>query len=137
MIPLWLLMSLGAIFCWSVWALLLKMAVEKAPYLNVTMLSIMVEAMLIFLLWANNRHSNEPHQEGWILPAAMSGIFGISGLMFFNRALKDGPLSVVNAITSVYPILTCLLSWVLLSESMTVRQVIAVVFAIVAVLLSA
>ncbi len=137
MIPSWFLMTLGAIFCWSVWALLLKLAVERAPWINVTVLSIMVEAAMIAVLWANSPAPDEPNQKGWFLPAFVSGLCGISGLMFFNRALKSGPLMMVNAITAVYPVLTCLLSWALLSETMTVRQGVAVVFALVAVLLSA
>lgn len=63
-----------------------------------------------------------------------SAIFLCAGTLGISFALQAGePVGKVAALTSLYPALTLMLSCIFLGESITIRKVIGVVLAIVAV----
>lgn len=78
----------------------------------------------------------EVHPKG-ILYAALTGFAGVVGVLFYMRAVTMKNVSVVAPLTAVYPLVTILLAWVLLHESLTWRQVIGMALAAVAVWLIA
>jgi transporter family protein len=72
------------------------------------------------------------HPWGWAaaLAAGMSTAFA---LFFFFRALHHGAASVIVPLTSLYPVVTVLLSWLFLKESLSPRQLLGLVLAMTAV----
>jgi len=66
------------------------------------------------------------------LYAVLTGIFGTVGLYFFFSAVKTGPISVISALTALYPVVTVVLAVVVLHERLAVRQVLGVLLALVA-----
>ena len=60
-----------------------------------------------------------------ILFFGLSGICGgVAGLWTYYHALRLGGASLVVPITATYPLITVLLSWLVLQESLTVSRVI-------------
>ncbi len=64
-----------------------------------------------------------------VLFFGLSGICGgIAGLWTYYHALRLGGASLVVPITATYPLITALLSWAILQESLTVPRVIGTAF---------
>ncbi len=72
------------------------------------------------------------HPWGWAAAVAAGMSTGF-GLFFFFRALHQGAASVVVPLTSLYPVVTVVLSWLFLRESLSPRQLTGLVLAIAAV----
>jgi transporter family protein len=72
------------------------------------------------------------HPGGWAaaIAAGMSTGFG---LFFFFRALNYGAASVIVPLTSLYPVVTVVLSWLFLKEGLSPRQLLGLVLAMAAV----
>ena len=74
------------------------------------------------------------HSKGVIF-AILSGLVGTLGTIPFLYALSKGRASVVVPMTSLYPLVTIILSLLILREPMTLKQGFGIFFALVALLL--
>lgn len=72
-----------------------------------------------------------------ILFAVLVGICGTVASLVFFIAVGKGKVANVVSVTSIYPLITILLSALFLKEAITLPQIIGVLFAIIAVILSA
>jgi drug/metabolite transporter (DMT)-like permease len=61
----------------------------------------------------------------------------IGGTVFFNLAIETGPLSLAAVLSSMYPVTTVILAWLVLRERLGRAQLVAVVLALVGVVLIA
>lgn len=122
------------IICSGVWSLLAKFAsvrlgTSTTAFVSVTSAAVVV-AIAAFrgLRW----------QPGCGLAAAMAGgvLGGFASLAFYG-ALRQAPASVVLPLSSLYLVLTVILSHFFLGESIGVRQLIGIAFGLVAVTLLA
>ena len=78
----------------------------------------------------------ETHPLG-ILFAMLTGITGVLGTLFYYSAAGKGQISIVVSLTALYPLITILLAIVFLHETLTLKQVIGLCFAIGAIVLLA
>ncbi|MEG4391759.1 EamA family transporter [Microcoleus sp. BROC3] len=69
--------------------------------------------------------------------AMLVGICGTVASLVFFIALAKGEVANVVSVTSIYPLITILLSSLLLKEAIALPQMLAVLLAIIAVILSA
>ena len=61
----------------------------------------------------------------WVAFFGLSGICGgVAGLWTYYHALRLGGASLVVPITATYPLITVLLSWLILQEGLTVSRVV-------------
>jgi bacterial/archaeal transporter family protein len=72
-----------------------------------------------------------------ILFAMLVGVCGTVASLVFFVALGKGEVANVVSVTSIYPLITIVLSALFLKEAITFPQILAVMFAIIAVILSA
>lgn len=70
-----------------------------------------------------------------IVYGVSAGILGGLGIIFFYFAMKEGKTSVVVAMTALYPLVTLLLSSLILKEHITLKQTLGIFFAIIAMAL--
>ena len=69
-----------------------------------------------------------------VLFFGLSGICGgIAGLWTYYHALRLGGASLVVPITATYPLITALLSWAILQESLTIHRLIGTGFIVLGV----
>ena len=68
-----------------------------------------------------------------VLAAAAAGLAGGFALFFFFKALATGPASMIVPFTSLYPVLTVILSVFFLHESLTARHLAGIILATLAV----
>jgi transporter family protein len=71
-----------------------------------------------------------------ILFAMLVGVCGTVASLVFFIALGKGEVANVVSVTSIYPLITIVLSSFFLKEAITLPQMLAVLLAIVAVILS-
>jgi transporter family protein len=78
----------------------------------------------------------ETHPMG-ILYALLTGITGVLGTLFYYAAASRGQISIVASLTALYPLITILLAIIFLHETLVLKQVIGLCFAVEAIVLLA
>lgn len=78
----------------------------------------------------------ETHPVG-IVYALLTGITGVLGTFFYYAAASRGQISVVVSLTALYPLITILLAVIFLHETLVLKQVIGLCFAVAAIVMLA
>jgi transporter family protein len=128
----WLALSLVSLGLWGIWGVFSKVATQhlgpQVAYLIGIFGYVPVFGILLY-----ETGGNIPWQPwGWAIALAAGMSTGF-GLFFFFRALSTGNASVVVPLTSLYPVVTVLLSWLFLGENLSPRQWTGLVLAMAAV----
>lgn len=128
----WLALSLACLGLWGIWGVFSKVATQHMGPQVAYLLGIFGYLPVFAILLYETGGRIPWHPGGWAaaLAAGMSTGFA---LFFFFRALHHGAASVVVPLTSLYPGVTVLLSWLFLKESVTIRHVLGLVLAMGAV----
>ncbi len=128
----WLAFSLMATGLWGLWGFLSKVAARQLPPQAVYLLAICGHAVVIGYLWMGGGLSIPVIS--WGLTAGLAaGICMAFGLLCFLKALTLGTAAVVVPLTALYPLVTVVLSRVVLQEAISPRQLTGVALALVAV----
>jgi transporter family protein len=128
----WLALSLAALVLWGIWGVFSKVATQHMGPQVAYLLGIF-GYLPVFGILLYETGGKVPWQPwGWAaaLAAGMSTGFA---LFFFFRALHHGAASVVVPLTSLYPLVTVVLSWLFLKESLSARHVTGLILALAAV----
>lgn len=133
-VPEWLFYSGIVMVGWGVWGFFAKIASHSInPFDSVfyTMLGWVCTVGILTLF----RGVSFPVWERGALLSFMVGI--IASLVFipFILALSKGKASMVVTVTALYPLVTILLAFLFLHETITVRQGFGILFALLAVIL--
>jgi transporter family protein len=129
---LWLIFSVGAALCWGLWAFLPKLALRKSTPSAVFVAEAMGACAFAFVVifFADRCF----HPLGALF-AFTAGIVGYIGVAVFIKLADDQHIGLAATATSIYPVVTVLLSSAFLQERMTPRQILGVIFAVAAVFL--
>ena len=129
---IWLICSLGAVLCWGLWAFLPKLALKgatpSAVFVVEALGAVAFGALAFFLA------DRVFHPLGALF-AFSAGIVGYLGVFLFIRLAKDRHIGPAAAATSLYPVVTVILSAVFLKERLSLTQLAGVGLALVAVVL--
>jgi transporter family protein len=127
----WLGFSLMALVLWGVWGFLSKVATQQLPPQAVYLLSVCGHGVVVGYLWLTGGLALAGHP--WGLAAALAaGLCMAVGLLCFFKALAVGAATVVVPLTALYPLVTVVLSWAVLRESMTLRHLAGIALALLA-----
>ena len=130
----WVLPAIMTFLLWSLWAYIPKLTVRYISPFSATI----IEAFgcfvigLIFLLFKGGQIDLHPIG---ILLALLTGIFGTLGAFFYLVAVKNGKISLVVTFTALYPIITILYAYFHLDESISIREGLGIIFALIAIIL--
>jgi transporter family protein len=130
----WFASAVLALLIYGFWGFFPKLAVSyinpQSAIVYQVIGGMLVGVLALFLVgWRP-----ESHPLG-ILFALLTGITGVLGTLFYYAAASRGSISVVVSMTALYPIITICLAFFILHESLTVRQVVGMIFAIAAIVL--
>jgi bacterial/archaeal transporter family protein len=132
----WLLPTLGALCLWGVWGFLPKVATTyidpKSALVYEALGGLIVGAIALTVM----QFQLEFHPKGMGL-AVLTGMLGLLGAFCFLIALTRGQVSLVATISALYPVISILLAFFLLHEPLTLRQMIGIAIAILAMILVA
>jgi transporter family protein len=133
----WTPFALAALFFWGFWGLFTKMATFHLPARSVYLLCILVYLPIAVFLIFSPGLTLPWHPVGWAA-AVGAGFCTATGLLCYFQALAaGGQASVVVPLTSLYPVVTVILSLLFLKEGLTLRQGVGLILAMVAVWLLA
>lgn len=132
----WFAPAVFALLLWGLWGLLLKLATNHMPPRNVYIVSTLGAIIVALALLITTKFPPQATVAG-VLFASFAGICGAIGGVLFLQAMSRGAASVVITFTALYPVVTIILSFLLLSESVTVKQGIGIVFALFSMVLLA
>jgi len=130
----WFIVALMALLSWGVWGVLGRYASQTLSWREVTALAaigqMVASLSFIFLL-----RPELSFQTAHGLAALVAGAMGFIGALLFYVALNLNPSSIVVVVTSLYPVVTALLSFLFLNETLGPRQLLAMALAMTALAL--
>lgn len=130
----WQLPATITLLIWGLWAFLPKLALRTFDPRSVLVWE-SLGSMLVgvgVLLSTGFRVQTTP---AGVLAAIVAGVCGLGGALLFLVALDRGKASVVVPYTSLYPVVTLVLSVLFLGERPSLTNLLGVLFAMVAVVL--
>jgi len=123
--PDWIIFSLLATTLWGIWGFLGKFAATGLTPKQLLAYSVIGYAAMtpVFLWWAGR----DLLQVGSLRSAGLALLTGVvsaaaGGSYYF--AITKGEVSLIVVITSMYPVITCLLSFALLGEPLGANKLI-------------
>ena len=128
----WLKPSLLALFFWGLWGFLTKLSAEEVPW-QTTMILFGVCTLVIGAIAGPSK----PQLDTFHFIALAAGIAGGVGFLYFFVALTKGPASIVIPLTSLYVAVASALAVILLSEPLTIKKILGILSAILAMVLLA
>jgi transporter family protein len=133
----WVVASIITLVLWGVWGVLLKRVSVRGEWWEVYVAtnSAIVVVLSAILVW-KGMGSIVSHGVNWLALAFITGAMGTLGYIFLVLALNwGGKASIVVPLTSLYPAVTAVLSLLVLGESITLRQGLGIVLAVIAIVL--
>jgi len=130
----WYWLSLATMVCWGAWGIFGKLASAQINSKFLNLISISASFLLLWTLFLVTGFKVEKNAGG-IGYAALAGVAGAIGSVFFYLALKQGKTSVVVPLTALYPLITVALSVLFLKEELTGVKIVGIVLALVASIL--
>lgn len=129
----WLQLSLVSLILWGIWGFLSKILLDNVNWKSVFFFATFAQLFFIVIFYAFAKPSLTFNMQ--TCSAMLLGIMGVAATMTFYYALEQGKASVVVPLAAMYPLVTVILSVLLLREQLSLTQGIGVLLAIVAVVL--
>lgn len=123
-------------FFWGVAAIFDKLALGKgAAFSGIIMRQLVLGGVILLVAVGAGRLGDVLKLDGRsALFFGLSGICGGAlGLWTYYQALRMAGASLVVPITATYPLITVLLSWLILQEGLTIHRIIGTIFIIIGV----
>ncbi len=130
----WLLGSLIALICWGIWGVFIKHASKYSSWQQiyiVSSLATVAASLLIFLITRPNISLSSP---GFSF-SLLAGLTSVIAIVSFYAAIEGGKASIVVPLTALYPIVTVLFSFLVLSERISPIKSVGVILSLVAIFL--
>lgn len=131
----WMLFALITTITWGIWGAFIEIPEKNGfpPTLGyIAWAATMIPCALVALYLSGQPLARDFRS---ILPSLFIGLSGAGGQLLLFQALREGPAYLIFPIVSLYPILTIILSIVLLRERASRRQYFGIGLALPAILL--
>jgi len=128
----WIILTFLAFLFWGLWAFFEKVGtkyLDPASILIYETLGIIVVTLFLLI----SVKFKVPFNSRGAFFAFASGIVATIATIFFLFALTKGKVSVVVLLTSLYPLVTIILSILFLKEKLDFREVAGIMFALIAI----
>ena len=130
----WFVFALIALVLWGFWGFFPKLATGYLNPRSVLIYEVVGVLIVALVVLYTMGFKPETNTKG-IVFGVLAGIAGLLGTLFFLFAISKGKASVVVTMTALYPIITIFLSFFVLNETITVKQGIGMIFALLAIVL--
>jgi len=132
----WFIPAVLALCLWGVWGLLQKLATNHMAPRNVYLFSALGAISVVLAIVMTSEFPPRLSAEG-VFFAVLAGVCSSLGGLLFLHAVSKGEASVVITFTALYPVVTIILSFTLLRETITLKQGIGIVLALFSMVLLA
>ena len=134
--PAWFVPAVAALMLWGVWGLFQKLATNQMTPRNVYLAAVLGMIVVAHVVFAKSDVPLQMNARGVFL-ALLAGICSSLGGFLFLHAISRGKASVVIPFTALYPLVTIILSVTVLNETITARQGVVIVMALISMVLLA
>lgn len=132
----WLAFSLICLLIYGVWGFLSKFLTMGLNAPSMLIYSLLGSALGIPLYIFTYRHSfSLPWENNWTYLAMLVGIFTSLGAFFFFNAIAQGEASKVVVITSLYPVITAILAFIFLKETISVTKLLGILLCLAGIII--
>ncbi len=132
--PAWLMPAAFALILWGAWGVLQKIATNQMEPRNVYFISALGALAAVLVVLSMSRFPLSLNFEGAFF-ALIAGICSSLGGLLFLEAMKRGEAAIVITFTALYPAVSIALSFLLLNETITMKQGVGIVLALISMLL--
>ena len=136
-VPDWLIYALICSLLYGLWGFFGNLATKYVDYQTAFVYEAIGATLMTFFILVQTKNFSFQGDVMGILFAMLVGICGTVASLVFFIALSKGEVANVVSVTSIYPLITIVLSSIFLKEAITFPQMLAVLLAIIAVILSA
>ncbi len=130
----WLVPAFVTLVCWGFWGFIPKITTRYIGPMSAmvyeTVGAVIVGGIVLTLI----DFRPDVHIKGICL-AISTGIIGLTGALCFLFAVKSGKVSVVAMFTSLSPVITVALGWLVLKEPLTLKEGLGILSAFIAIFL--
>lgn len=130
----WLVTALISLIIYGFWGFFPKLAVNYISPTSAVVYEVAGALVVGLLCLAMTGFQPASHPKG-VLFAVLTGIAGMLGTLFYFMAASRGKIAVVVSITALYPLITILLAALFLREPLSVKQLLGMCFALLAIIL--
>lgn len=130
----WLVLALGSLILWGLWGFFQKLATNHINPRNVYVFAVLGPLIVAFFVLLSLDFRVEMHGKG-IIYAFLAGLVGSIGGLLFVHSVSKGKASIVITLTALYPVVTILLSFIILKEQLTMKQAIGIILALISMVL--
>ncbi len=132
----WFIWTILAMLTFGAWGFFPKLAVNYINPQSALIYQVIGGLLVGIVGLAMINFKPEIHPMG-ILFALLTGISGVLGTLFYYAAASRGQISIVVSLTALYPLITIMLAIIFLHETLVLKQVIGLGFAVAAIVLLA
>ena len=134
--PRWFLLTLLALLCWGVWAILSKLIGESVTAAQSQALSTLGLLPVLLALRRSGKRAAAGSRRRGVLNALLAGALTCAGNVAYYHALNlGGKASTVVPLTAMYPLITIALAVVVLRERLNAIQLGGIGLSLVAIYL--
>jgi transporter family protein len=132
--PSWLIPAALALILWGTWGVFQKIATNQMAPRNVYFISALGALLVVLVILSTSRFQISLNFEGAFF-ALIAGVCSSLGGLLFLQAMSRGEAAIVITFTALYPAVSIILSFLLLNETITIKQGIGIVLALFSMLL--
>lgn len=132
--PAWFIPAVLALILWGVWGLFQKLATNQMSPRSVYYVSALGALSVVVVLLSTSSFPTHLNFEG-VLFGALAGVCSSLGGLLFLQAMGKGEAAVVITFTALYPAVSVILSFLILHETITLKQGIGIVLALFSMVL--
>ena len=130
----WILPALGTLVCWGFWAFIPKLTTRYISPMSAVVYESLGALMMGAVVLALLDFRPDANAKGIILALA-TGMLGMAGGLGFLFAVRSGKVAVVAMFTSLSPLITIALGYLLLNETITLKEGLGILSAFIAIFL--
>ncbi|HTP05478.1 MAG TPA: EamA family transporter [Nitrospirota bacterium] len=134
--PTWFVPAVTALLLWGAWGLFQKLATNQMPPRNVYLVGAGGALAVVLVMLATSEFPLQVNTRGILFAVLAGGCSSLGGLLFLH-AVSKGKASVVIPFTALYPLITIILSFTILKETITAQQGMGIVLALISMALLA
>lgn len=128
----WMIYIFLTIICWGVWTFLPKIAIRTISAESALILEVLGGAFWGLIVFGFIKL--EFHLIGTFC-ALVAGFCSYFGAYYYFKSVKLNPVGLVSSISSLYPVVAVALSILFLGERASLRRIVGIVLAIIAIYL--
>ena len=132
----WLILSIITIISWGFVGFFLKLASNHSHWTEIYVVSNLALLVASLLLYISQKPSISVGSPGFNY-AMIAGIMMALSTISFYVAIQTGKAIIVIPLTSLYPIVTIVLSYLILHEQISLTKGLGIILAVVALVLIA